>query len=373
MNIPFVDLKAQYKSIKTEIDDSIKAVIEDAAFIKGKYVRDFENNYANIYGVENVVSCANGTDAIYIALKALNIGHGDEVITVANSWISTSETITQAGAKPIFVDIKPDFFTINSYKIEEKITEKTRAIIPVHLFGHPVEMDKIVEICKNYNLFLIEDCAQAHFSKWRSKNVGTFGDAGTFSFFPGKNLGAYGDAGCIITNNNKLAEKMRMYSNHGQLQKHAHEFEGINSRMDGIQASILNLKLNYISYWTKLRREKAEKYSELLSVCTEITTPIIHEHAEHVFHLYVIRTPHREKLIKYLSKKGISTGIHYPKALPFLNAYKSLNHDSKDFPVAYEYQSQILSLPIYPEITVSQIEYVCKAINTFYIEKIYQV
>ena len=195
MEVPFVDLKAQYKAIKNEIDNSIKAVIDDTAFIKGKFVQDFEDHYAKSYGVKNVISCANGTDAIYIALKSLNIGPGDEVITVANSWISTSETITQTGANPIFVDINSKYFTIDTSKIEEKITEKTKAIIPVHLFGHPSEMDKIVEICQNYNLYLIEDCAQAHFSKWKSKNVGTFGDAGTFSFFPGKNLGAYGDAG----------------------------------------------------------------------------------------------------------------------------------------------------------------------------------
>lgn len=372
MNIPFVDLKSQYKTIKNEIDNSIKAVIDDTAFIKGKFVKDFEDHYAKSYGVKNVISCANGTDAIYIALKSLNIGLGDEVITVANSWISTSETITQAGANPIFVDINPKFFTIDTSKIEKKITEKTKAIIPVHLFGHPAEMDKISELCQKYNLYLIEDCAQAHFSKWEGKNVGTFGDAGTFSFFPGKNLGAYGDAGCIITNDDKLAKKMRMYSNHGQMQKHDHEFEGINSRMDGIQASILDVKLNYISHWTELRREKAKKYSELLSSCSHIATPTFHKNAEHVFHLYVIKTPFRSKLKQYLLENGISTGIHYPVALPFLNAYKKLNHKSNDFPISHKYQSQILSLPIYPEISSSQIEYVCNTIKKFFSEKVYQ-
>ena len=371
MIVPFVDLKAQYKTIQSEIDNSIKAVIDDTAFIKGKYVKDFEERYAKSYGVKNVISCANGTDAIYIALKCLNIGHGDEVITVSNSWISTSETITQAGAKPIFVDICPKYFTIDVSQIEKKITEKTKAIIPVHLFGHPAEVDKINELCQKYNLYLIEDCAQAHFSKWKDKNVGTFGDVGTFSFFPGKNLGAYGDAGCIITNDNKLAKRMRMYSNHGQMQKHDHKFEGINSRMDGLQASVLNVKLNYIIDWTELRREKAEKYSELLSSCSQVFTPTIHKNAEHVFHLYVIRTPYRSQLKDYLSKNGISTGIHYPKALPFLNAYKKLNHDSNDFPVSHKYQSQILSLPIYPEISTTQIEYVCNAIISFFSEKIY--
>ena len=244
MNIPFVDLKAQYQSIKEEIDKAIQSVIENTAFIKGKYVQQFEEDYAEAYGVKHVVSCGNGTDALYITLKAMDIGPGDEVITTAHSWISTSETITQAGANVVFVDIDKDYYTINTNLIEEKITKKTKVIIPVHIYGQPVNMTEIMRIAKKYNLKVIEDCAQAHFAEWGNKYVGTIGDAGTFSFFPGKNLGAYGDAGCIVTNNDALAEKMRMFANHGALIKHEHQVEGINSRLDGLQAAILSVKLN---------------------------------------------------------------------------------------------------------------------------------
>ncbi|SVD78190.1 uncharacterized protein METZ01_LOCUS431044, partial [marine metagenome] len=245
MRIPFVDLKAQYHSIKEEIDTAIQNVINETAFIKGKYVQNFEEEYAEIYGVKHCISCANGTDAIYITLKALGIGPGDEVITTALSWISTSETITQAGARVVFVDIDPDYYTIDTAKIENKITEKTKAIIPVHLYGHPGNMTDIMAIAEKYNLKVIEDCAQAHFAQWKGKYVGTFGIAGTFSFFPGKNLGAFGDAGCIVTNDDELAQKVRMFAHHGALKKHHHEFEGINSRLDGLQAAVLSVKLKY--------------------------------------------------------------------------------------------------------------------------------
>ena len=269
MNIPFVDLKAQYKSIKSEIDIAIQNVINETAFIKGKYVQKFEEEYADAYGVKHCISCANGTDAIYVTLKALGIGKGDEVITVANTWISTSETITQTGATPVFVDIHPDYYTIDVNKIEEKITGKTKAIIPVHLFGQPAEMDTVVDICKRRNLLLIEDCAQAHFAEWKGKRVGTFGIAGTFSFFPGKNLGAFGDAGAIISNDDEFSEKARMYANHGALVKHEHEIEGINSRLDGMQAAILSAKLPYILDWSDKRLIVGLKYNELLSECNE--------------------------------------------------------------------------------------------------------
>ena len=366
MNIPFVDLKTQYHSIKDEIDTAIQNVINETSFIKGKYVQNFEEEYADAYGVKHCISCANGTDAIYISLKALGVGPGDEVITVANSWISTSETITQTGATPVFVDIEPDYYTIDVSRIEEKITPKTKAIIPVHLFGQSAEMDPIIDICKRHNLLLVEDCAQAHFTEWRGQKVGTMGIAGTFSFFPGKNLGAYGDAGCIITNNDELAVKARMFANHGGLKKHFHEIEGINSRLDGLQAAILSVKLNYIYEWTELRIQHAVKYRELLSRVANIVTPITHDDVKHVFHLYVIRTPKRDELRKYLHENGISTGIHYPTALPFLKAYNYLKYEPKDFPVAYKYQSQILSLPMFPEMTEEQIGYVVEKIKEFF-------
>jgi len=366
MTIPFVDLKAQYRSIKKEIDSAIENVISETAFIKGKYVQQFENDYKQAYGVNHVISCANGTDAIYIALKALGIGPGDEVITVTNTWIATSETITQTGAKPVFVDIDPDYYTINVKNIEEIISPKTKAIIPVHLFGQPVDMDGIKSLCDKYGLFLVEDCAQAHFAEWNGRKVGTFGDAGTFSFFPGKNLGAYGDAGGIITNNDQLADKMRMFANHGALKKHFHEIEGINSRMDGIQAAILTVKLKYIKEWSDARLSVARKYNELLKNIQGIVTPQIHIDGKHVFHLYVIRAQKRPELQSYLKEHGISTGIHYPTPLPFLKAYDYLNHSESDFPISAKYQHEILSLPMFPEMTQKQINYISNTIADFY-------
>ena len=363
MKIPFVDLKAQYKTIKSEIDVVIQSVIDETAFIKGKYVAHFEKEYAEKYGVKHCIGVANGTDAIYISLKALGIGAGDEVITVANSWISTSETITQTGATPVFVDIDPDYYTIDHRLIEDKITPKTRAIIPVHLFGQPAEIEKIQSICDAHNLYLVEDCAQAHFAEYNNQKVGTFGIAGTFSFFPGKNLGAYGDAGAIISNDDDFAVKARMYANHGALIKHQHQIEGMNSRLDGMQAAILSVKLKHILEWNDNRLKNGFLYNELLDGVEGVAIPKINENVKHVFHLYVIRTDKRNALQKYLSEKGISTGIHYPTPLPLLPAYKYLNHTPSDFPIASNYMDKILSLPMYPELKEEQIHHIVNCIK----------
>lgn len=369
MDVPFVDLKAQYNSLKSEIDSAIHSVIEETAFIGGKFVADFEKAYAKKYGVKHCISCGNGTDAIYITLRALGVGPGDEVITVANSWISTSETISQTGARPVFVDFEPDYYNIDTKKIEEKITDKTKSIIPVHLYGQPAEIDKVKKICDKHQLLLIEDCAQAHFAEYNGQKVGTFGIAGTFSFYPGKNLGAYGDAGAIITNDDDLAIKARIFANHGALQKHRHEIEGINSRMDAIQASILSVKLKYIDDWNNARLKNALIYNELLSDLHHIKTPKIREKSFHIFHLYVIKTKKRDELASYLKSQRIFTGIHYPTALPFLPAYKYLGHKSFEFPVAYQTQNEILSLPMYPELSSDQIEYVVNSIKKFFEER----
>ncbi len=367
MSIQFVDLKAQYFSIKNEIDRAINNVLDKSAFIGGDYVKEFEEKYSNAYGVKHVIGCGNGTDAIYISLKALGIGPGDEVITVSNTWISTSETISQTGARPIFIDIDPETYTIDVTKIEKKITKKTKAIIPVHLYGHPAKMDSIVQICNNYNIFLIEDCAQAHFAKFNNSFVGTFGIAGTFSFYPGKNLGAYGDAGAIVTNDDDFAIKARMYANHGALIKHKHEIEGINSRLDGLQAAILSVKLNYIHDWTEKRIQNAKFYNNLISGSNGIIGPITKKNSKHVFHLYVIRVKNRKKVQEFLTKNGINTGIHYPTALPFLKAYAYLKHNNSDFPVSYNYMDEILSLPMYPELDEKKmekvVEYLKKALK----------
>jgi dTDP-4-amino-4,6-dideoxygalactose transaminase len=366
MNIPFVDLKAQYQSIKSEIDKAIATVIEETSFIGGPSVKEFENKFKALYGVKHCVGLANGTDAIYATLKMLGIKEGDEVITVANSWISTSETITQAGAKPIFVDIDPTSYTIDPTQIEKKITSKTKAIIPVHIYGQAAHIHQVKDIALRHNLHLIEDCAQSHFTEENKVKVGTLGIAGTFSFYPGKNLGAYGDAGAIITNDDSLAEKIRMYANHGSLKKHEHQMEGINSRLDSIQAAILSVKADYILDWTQKRIEHAKKYSELLKDVTAVVTPTTRENTRHTFHLYVIRTNKRDELKKYLEQHSIQTAIHYPRILPNLPAYAYLGHKPHDFPVAYKFQNEILSLPMYPELTDVHIEYVCEKIRLFF-------
>lgn len=369
MKVPFVDLYAQYTAIKSEMDEAIASVIKETAFIKGKHVTDFEKNFAAAHHIKHCIGVANGTDAIYIVLKMLGIGAGDEVITVANSWISTSETISQTGAKPVFIDIEKDYFTINPDKIKEKITTKTKAIIPVHLYGQMVRIDEIAAICKKHQLFLIEDCAQAHFSTYKNYLAGTTGIAATYSFYPGKNLGAYGDAGAIITNNDALAEKMRMYANHGALVKHQHQIEGINSRLDGLQAAILNVKLKYIHQWNERRLQHALTYNKLLSSINNIQVPLIRPESKHIFHVYAIRAQHRNELQAYLKAHQIETAIHYPTPLPLMPAYQYLGYQPSDIPVAAEYQPYILSLPMFPELTLEQINYVVDTVKNFYASK----
>lgn len=362
MQIPFVDLKAQYNAHKESIDSAIKHVIETTSFIGGNVVREFEQAYAEAYGVKHCISVANGTDAIYITLKMLGIGPGDEVITVANSWISTSETISQTGATPVFVDVD-DYFHIDVSGIQQKITIKTKAIIPVHIYGQPVNMGGIEELCEKNNLFLIEDCAQSHFAEYDGQRVGTFGIVGTFSFYPGKNLGAYGDAGAVITNDDELASKIRMYANHGALIKHAHKIEGINSRLDGLQAAILSVKLPHIHEWIKARQKVASIYDSLLNNIDEIVIPSRRPKTTHTYHLYVIKTKVRDNLQKYLNDHGVQSVVHYPTALPLLPAYDYLDYRPEEIPVAYKNQGEILSLPIYPEMTIQMVEYVVEKIQ----------
>lgn len=366
MQVPFVDLKDQYLSLKKEIDFAVTSVIEHTVFIGGEHVTSFENNFAAACGIKHCIGVGNGTDALYIILKSLGITSGDEIITVANSWISTSETISQCGAKPVFVDIDPDYYTIDANKVEEKITGKTKAIIPVHLYGQMAEIDKLSTLCKKHNLFLIEDCAQAHLAEYKAVKAGTTGIASAFSFYPGKNLGAYGDGGAIITNDNALATQMRMFANHGALVKHQHQIEGINSRLDTIQAAILNVKLPHLQKWNKQRLTNALLYNQLLADVPQIITPKIRPEATHIFHLYVIRAQKRNELIDYLTEKGIQTQIHYPAILPLLPAYNYLNHKPSEFPIAAYYQDSILSLPMYPELTEEQIYFVAESIKAFY-------
>jgi len=365
MKVPFVDLKMQYESIKTEIDNAISNVVSETAFIGGIHVNKFEKNFSNLYGVKHCISLANGTDSLYIIMKMLGIGMGDEVITTAYSWISSSETISQTGAKPVFIDID-DYYTLDASKIEENINEKTKAIMPVHIHGQMCNMDVLMKISDKYKIPIIEDCAQSHFSEFNNIRAGLFGLAGSFSFYPGKNLGAYGDAGCIITNNDDFALKVRMYARHGALLKHQHEMEGINSRMDGMQAAILNVKLPHILKWTEDRIRNSALYKALLQEVSEIELPKVRDNTKHSHHLFVIKTERRNELATYLKGKGIDTAIHYPIALHNMNAYKYLNYSREDFSVASGNENKILSLPMFPELNESQIKYVCKEIKGFF-------
>ena len=366
MHIPFVDLKAQYLSIKPDIDNAISGVINETAFIGGHYVKRFADDFALSYGVKHVIPCANGTDSLYIIMKMLGIGEGDEVITAANSWISSSETITQTGAKVVFADIHPNYFSIDENLLEGLITPRTKAVIAVHLHGQMCAIDKIKTICDQHGIFLIEDCAQSHFSELNDTLAGSRGIAGSFSFYPGKLLGAYGDAGCIITDNDELAEKCRMYANHGALVKHNHRVEGINSRLDGLQASILSAKLRYVNKWIEQRINNAHVYHQCMNEIKNIQLPAIRPGSRHTYHLYVILAKQRDALKKYLDELGIETSIHYPIALPFLEAYRYLNHVPGDFPVTAQIQQEILSLPMYPELTKEKIEFIAGAITKFY-------
>ncbi len=355
--IPLVDLHAQYLSIKDSIDAAIHRVVESTAFIGGTCVAEFEEAYAADYGVSHCISVANGTDAIYIALRMLGVGAGDEVITSAHSWISTSETITQSGAQPVFVDVDR-YYTLNADLIEAAITPRTRAIIPVHLYGQPADMSRIMAVAAKHDLLVIEDCAQAHYATWRGRRVGTFGAAATFSFYPGKNLGAYGDAGAIITNDRELATRMRMYANHGSLRKHAHRIEGINSRLDALQAAILSAKLPHIHEWTHARQQVASWYEEALRDVPAVQLPQVREPARHVWHLYVVQVAERDAVAARLAARGIHTAVHYPVPLPLLEAYERLNARPEQFPAAAGNAKRILSLPIYPELSREQVQFV---------------
>lgn len=363
--VPFADLYAQYQSIKTEIDAAISAVIRESAFIRGPFVDNFEFEFAAASGAPHCVSCANGTDALHIAMYALGVKPGDEVITSAHSWIATSAMITRAGGKVVFGDTDKDTFTIDPKAIEAKVTSRTVGIIPVHLYGQAADMDPILAIARRHNLWVIEDCAQAQLAMYKGKRVGTLGHAATFSFYPGKNLGAFGDAGAIITKDEALARRMAMFARHGGLVKGEHLIEGLNSRLDGLQAAILSVKLRHLPEWTQRRREIAADYDAGLSTLPKVAVPKRAEDRDHVFHLYVIRHEKRDELASDLRKNGIQTVINYPIALPFLPAYAYLGSREEDYPNAYRNQSRVLSLPIFAEIGARQIKTVIDAVSAF--------
>ena len=366
MNVSFLDLGRQYASIKQEIDQTIQNVIDRSAFIGGPSLEAFEREFAEFCRVKHCIGVGNGTDAISVALKALGIREGDEVLVPANSFIATSEAVTNVNAKVVFVDIDPHTYNIDVDAIESKITARTRAVIAVHLYGQPADMDPILAIARKHRLFVIEDSAQAHGATYKGRTVGSMGDAACFSFYPGKNLGAYGDGGAIVTNDDALASRARMLANHGRIDKYNHEIEGYNSRLDGLQAAVLSVKLKHLPAWNESRRRWARLYSKLLANC-DVVTPRDLSDVESVYHLYVIRVKPelRDDLRAFLQQQNIATGIHYPIALPNLLAYSYLNHRASDFPESSRASASIISLPMFAELTEAEVRHVCDSVVGF--------
>lgn len=373
MQVPFLDLKAQYLSIKDEIQAALNKVLDQTAFAGGPFVAQFEKEFAEFCQVEHCVGVGSGTDALWLALLALGVGPGDEVITVPDTFIATAEAISYCGATPVFVDVDEKTYNMDPNKLEEcikthnsklKTQNSLKAIIPVHLFGQTADMDPILEIAKKYGLSVVEDACQAHGALYKGKPAGSIGAAGCFSFYPGKNLGAYGEAGAVTTNNAELASKMRMIRDHGQEKKYYHGCIGWNARMDGFQGAVLNVKLKHLRAWNEARRTNAAKYNALLDDADGIITPQEMDYAKHVYHIYAIRTKNRDELILRLGEKGVNCGIHYPVPVHLQNAYASLGLKPGSFPVAEKVASEFVSLPMFAELTEEQIRYTADMVKT---------
>ncbi len=365
MTIPLVDLKAQYLSIKDEMDAAIQQVVDSTGFILGPDVRAFEEEFARFCGVQHAVGVDSGTAALHLAFLTCDIGPGDEVITTPHTFIATTGMLGRVGARPVFVDIDPRTYNMDPAGIEAAITERTKAILPVHLYGQPAEMDPILEIADRHGLKVIEDAAQAHGAEYKGRRAGSMSHVAIFSFYPGKNLGAYGDAGAVVTNDKEIAEKVRLLRNHGRRDKYEHLLQGFNYRIDTLQAAILRAKLAHLEGWNEARRRHAAAYRELLGDL-DLVLPYEPKHVRAVYHLFVVRLQERDALREHLKSRGISAGIHYPIPLHLQPAYRDLGHKEGDFPIAEECARQVLSLPMYPELTQAQMEEVARAIKEFW-------
>lgn len=363
MKVPFLDLQAQYQTIRPEIALAMQKVLDDAAFAGGPYVAQFEKEFALFCRCQHALGVSNGTAALWMALRGLGVGPGDEVITVPNTFIATAEAISMCGAKPVFVDIDETTYTMNPALLEAAITSRTAAIIPVHLYGQMADMDAIMAIAKAHELFVIEDACQAHGATYKGRPAGSIGDAGCFSFYPGKNLGAYGEAGAVVTHNAELAAKIKLLRDHGQPQKYHHNLIGWNGRMDGLQGAILSVKLKYLAAWNEARRRHAQLYRALLAGLENVVLPREAIDAQHVYHIYAVRVQNRDRAMKALAEKGIQCGVHYPIPLHLQEAYHFLGWRDGSFPIAEMCAVELLSLPMFPELTVEQLEYVASEIK----------
>src|SRR5215475_2726467 len=363
MKVPFLDLKAHHAPFIEKFDRAIREVIENSAFAGGPFVEKFEEEFATFCGSSYAIGVGNGTDALWLALLALGIGEGDEVITVPNTFIATAEAIISCKARPVFVDVDPITFTLNPAELERCLTPRTKAIIPVHLFGQPADMDPIVQFARENGLFLIEDTAQAHGALYKGQTAGTIGDAGCFSFYPGKNLCAFGESGAVVTNNAELAEKIRVLRDHGQSRKYHHTLMGWNCRMDGIQAAVLSVKLRHLEQANLRRRQRASLYNEAFAALDEVATPVEADYARHVYHIFAVRVHGRDELRRSLEAKGIGCGVHYPIPIHLQEVWRNLGYSEGAFPIAENLARELLSLPMFPELAKEQIEYVVRCVR----------
>jgi dTDP-4-amino-4,6-dideoxygalactose transaminase len=359
--IPFIDLRREHTEIKSEINQAISSVLDSGLFILGDQVNEFEVAFSKYIGTKHGISVNSGSDALFLSLKALGIGEGSEVITVSHTFVSTVDSVVRCGAKPVFVDVEPDTYCINTAKIEEKITERTKVILPVHLYGHPANMDEILKIAKKHDLSVVEDACQAHGAEYKGKKAGSLGDVGCFSFYPVKNLGACGDGGIVTTSDSSLAERVKLLRNYGQSKKYYHDLVGINSRLDELQAAILRLKLSRLDEWNEKRRRLAELYKEILGQ-TDVVLPSERTYAKHVYHLFVIRLAGRDNCQRFLQKSGIQTQIHYPIPVHKQEAYAAYA-GTKDLAITQKICNEILSLPLYPSLTEEEVTYTARVIK----------
>lgn len=362
MKVPFLDLKAQYQSIRDEIQTALQQVLDQTAFAGGPFVARFEEQYAEFCQCQYAVGVGSGTTALWLTLLGLGVGPEDEVITVPNTFIATAEAISVCGATPVFVDIDESAYTMAPDLIEAAITPRTRAIIPVHLFGQMADMDPIMDIARKHNLYVIEDACQAHGAEYKGRRAGSIGDAGCFSFYPGKNLGAYGEAGAVVTNDEALVNKIKMLRDHGQAKKYYHSMIGWNARMDGFQGAVLSVKLKYLNAWNEARRNCAKRYNEMLANIDGIVTPREADYAKHVYHVYPIRVHHRDALMKFLADRDIGCGIHYPIPIHLMESYRFLETSNGRYPITEHCANQLISLPMFPELSETQIDYVAQGI-----------